>query len=54
MPVYEFRCHDCQKTFEVVQSVAEHEKGSARCPDCKGTNLERVMSQVYAVTSKKS
>lgn len=54
MPIYEFRCRDCQKTFEMVQSVAEHEKASARCPHCNGTNVDRVLSRVYAVTSKKS
>lgn len=54
MPIYEFRCRDCEKTFETVQSVAQHETTSARCPHCQGTNVERIMSQVYAVTSKKS
>lgn len=54
MPIYEYRCRDCQKTFEMVQTVAQHEADSARCPDCNGTNVDRVMSQVYAVTSKKS
>jgi putative FmdB family regulatory protein len=54
MPIYEFQCRDCHRTFEIVQSVSEHESSAARCPDCKGTNVERVMSTVYAVTSKKS
>jgi putative FmdB family regulatory protein len=54
MPIYEFQCHDCQKTFEVTQSVSEHEKGPVRCPQCSGTNVERTFSHVYAVTSKKS
>lgn len=57
MPVYEFRCLDCKKRFEIVESFAEHEKhkpGEATCPDCGKKNVERLWSDVVAVTSKKS
>jgi putative FmdB family regulatory protein len=54
MPVYEFTCRDCQKTFELVQSVADHEAALVRCPHCNGTNVDRLVSHVHAVTSKKS
>jgi putative FmdB family regulatory protein len=54
MPVYEFTCRDCQKTFELVQSVADHETASVHCPHCNGTNVDRLVSHVHAVTSKKS
>jgi putative FmdB family regulatory protein len=54
MPVYEFRCNDCRKKFTLVKSVKES-SSTAKCPKCgKRKAVERVWSQVYAVTSKKS
>ncbi|HXH06688.1 MAG TPA: zinc ribbon domain-containing protein [Vicinamibacterales bacterium] len=54
MPVYEFYCRDCQKPFELVQSMSEHSSAETKCPGCGGKNVERRWTSVYAVTSKKS
>ena len=57
MPIYEFRCLDCDERFEVVESFAEHEEhkpDEATCPKCGKDNVERLWSHVVAVTSKKS
>ena len=54
MPIYEFQCRNCGHAFELVQTVAQHETASVSCPKCNGANVERVVSHVYAVTSKKS
>ena len=57
MPVYEYRCHDCEKAFEIVESVSEHEEHKpeeVKCPACGKENVERLWSHVVAVTSKKS
>ena len=57
MPVYEYRCLDCDKEFEIVETFAEHEDhkpDDVSCPDCGKKNVERVWSHVVAVTSKKS
>lgn len=59
MPVYEFFCRACQKSFDVVESVSEHDRhvqpdAPVRCPQCSGTDVERRWGAVYAVTSKKS
>lgn len=57
MPVYEYRCLDCEKKFEVVETFAEHEEhdiDDVTCPGCGNDNVERVWSRVVAVTSKKS
>lgn len=57
MPVYEYRCLDCDVKFDVVETFAEHEEhepGEATCPKCGNDNVERVWSRVVAVTSKKS
>ena len=34
MPLYDYRCTDCQTEFELVQSFAE--AGSGVCPQCSG------------------
>lgn len=54
MPVYEFICHKCNKSFEVIQTVAEYDPSKVRCPECKSKKVERRWSRVFAVTSKKS
>jgi putative FmdB family regulatory protein len=54
MPIYEYHCRDCRKTFELAQSVTDHETADVRCPDCNGTNVDRLVSHVSTVTSKKS
>jgi putative FmdB family regulatory protein len=53
MPVYEFNCHDCHKTFEVTRPMSESTAG-ASCPACGSHNVERTWSSVIAKTSKKS
>ncbi len=54
MPVYEYRCRECKKTFEVVQTITKHDPKSIRCPKCEGRNVERHWSSVFVETSKKS
>ena len=43
MPIYEYACK-CGKTFEalIIRSTDEKE---VQCPDCKGSQVERVISQ---------
>ena len=46
MPLYEFRCENCQHAFEaLVRSGNE-----ARCPKCESDNLARLLS-VFAVNA---
>ena len=53
MPVYDYICHDCQKEFEKVLSLTEHE-GHVACPHCGSMNVEQEAKAFFAVTSKKS
>jgi len=32
MPVYDYVCKDCQKSFELVLTLGEHDKGDIQCP----------------------
>jgi putative FmdB family regulatory protein len=37
MPRYEFLCETCQKSFELIMTIAERDKATPKCPTCKGT-----------------
>jgi NAD-dependent SIR2 family protein deacetylase len=44
----------CGKAFERQEHVAEHEKSHPRCPKCQSPDVQPVLTDFYAKTSKKS
>jgi len=54
MPNYEFVCKNCQKSFSLVMTLTEYEKGRLTCPKCHSKKVEQKFSAFSAVTSKKS
>lgn len=46
MPVYDFRCRDCEHTFEAWRPVDRRD--DAPCPECGSANTRRAMPRVYA------
>lgn len=46
MPIYEYKCKDCEKTYEkFYTTISEAEKSPLdNCPDCQG-ELEKMISQ---------
>jgi putative FmdB family regulatory protein len=42
MPIYEYRCENCDKSFETL--VRPGHGDDAQCPSCNGLNLSREMS----------
>jgi putative FmdB family regulatory protein len=54
VPIYEFRCQECGKPFEVVESISRFKPARVRCPRCSSKKVERTWSRVYTVTTKKS
>ena len=54
MPVYDYVCLDCNKTFETALSLNEHDKENPKCPHCGRKNVEQEVAAFFAVTSKKS
>jgi putative FmdB family regulatory protein len=54
MPVYDYHCSDCHKSFEQTLTLHEHDKSQIRCPHCGSKNIEQDAAAFYAVTSKKS
>ncbi len=54
MPVYDYICKKCQKSFELVLTLGEHDRNNIKCPKCGSKNVEQVFAEFFAVTSKKS
>jgi putative FmdB family regulatory protein len=54
MPRYEFMCEKCKKSFELIMTISEREKGAMKCPKCKGTKVVPQIAGFMAQTSKKS
>ena len=55
MPNYDYRCADCRKKFTEKQTFEEHDRRNrVKCPKCGSMKVERVITAVFAKTSKKS
>jgi putative FmdB family regulatory protein len=55
MPTYEYRCKACRRSFSVIQTIAQHEKGKPACPKCKKKkDVKQLISTFSAQTSRKS
>lgn len=48
MPIYEFVCKDCGKTFEKLVLTKEEEV-DITCPFCKSENTKKIISNVYSL-----
>lgn len=46
MPVYDFRCLDCNNRFSVSLSYTEYDNHKTVCPACKSGRIERVIRKV--------
>ena len=54
VPTYQYRCEKCGKSFERIESMAEHENAKAKCPKCDSKKVTQVPGRIHVVTSKKS
>jgi len=52
MPIYEYRCLDCQKRSVLLILKPGH--SSVACKHCKSDNLERMMSRFAAPKSEEA
>ncbi len=43
MPIYEYHCSDCAKTFEKLRKLSDDDR-DVRCPECESARVERVLS----------
>lgn len=44
MPIYEFKCSECEEFFEVIV-MGSKEKEMTGCPKCKSNQFERIVSK---------
>jgi putative FmdB family regulatory protein len=51
MPIYEFRCLQCGKVFELLKMKKEDESMEMKCPKCSSPEVERVLSTINVGTS---
>jgi len=58
MPTYEFHCNECDATFDVEESVSEHDRDLSEhrtlCPDCGAGDVSPQVSAFEVRTSRKS
>jgi putative FmdB family regulatory protein len=54
MPIYEYRCTQCDHRWSATASVGEHERDRPTCPECRSTAVEQVFTPFFAKTIRKS
>jgi putative FmdB family regulatory protein len=54
MPVYAFRCLDCQRRFEQFLTYQEYGKKTIACPHCGSANVRRRQTRVRVLRSDDS
>lgn len=55
MPVYEYKCEDCGRKFDVVATLSEKEAGlSPICPRCGGMRVRQVFGRFTVLSGSKS
>ena len=53
MPIYQYRCAECERTFERTETISEHEQNRSAL-NVGVKDVSAVPARVYVVTSKKS
>lgn len=43
MPMYEYRCDSCGKSFEQLRRISDADR-DLECPECQARNVRRVLS----------
>ncbi len=54
MPTYEYLCEACQKEFEKVITIREHDEETIVCPNCGSDRVHQMAAAFTPVTAKKS
>ena len=55
MPIYEYFCDDCRKRVsDFFRTMSEASDEAARCPNCEGAHLRRLVSRVAMLKSEES
>lgn len=54
MPVYQYRCMNCKKRFELFMSYQEYGKKVVACPYCASREVQRRIGRVRLAKSEES
>ncbi len=54
MSTYEYKCRDCGHSFEINETIHEHEKHKPQCPKCQCKKVEQLISSFFAQTGSKT
>ncbi len=47
MPMYEYRCRECGKRYEMLRRMSDADR-DLKCPDCESEKVERLLSTFAA------
>jgi putative FmdB family regulatory protein len=53
MPMYEYRCQSCGKSFEMLRRMQDSDR-DLKCPECQSSEIERLLSTFAAGGCKSS
>ncbi|NTW44413.1 MAG: zinc ribbon domain-containing protein [Anaerolineaceae bacterium] len=53
MPIYEYRCQDCEVVFEALRSIKDSDS-PINCKKCQSMNTHRVQSACFSKVSGSS
>jgi putative FmdB family regulatory protein len=53
MPIYEYRCNACGRSFAFLYGVSRDSRDPA-CPACQGKDLARLISRIARVRSEEA
>jgi putative FmdB family regulatory protein len=53
MPIYEYRCNQCGRSFAFLYGVGRDSRDPA-CPACQGKELTRLISRIARVRSEEA
>ena len=54
MPVYQYRCLDCRRRFEVFLTFAEYGQKPVQCTHCGSQNIQRRIGRIRVAKSEES
>jgi putative FmdB family regulatory protein len=54
VPIYQYRCLNCKKRFEVFLSYKEYGEKSVQCPHCASDKVQRRIERIRVAKSEES
>jgi putative FmdB family regulatory protein len=51
MPLYEYRCLDCRKKFDIRLTYSEYDSHVPVCPNCSSVNIQRIIRKIRVATN---